>query len=94
MTLFTSISNGSQFLAQNRVSWSYGVALFGLGLVAGPIGQYLILGYAKRTGKNSVLVFAVFFILAVSAVLLLVTAIMTIAADVEKHANFGFKTLC
>jgi len=95
LTLFTSISNGSQYLVQNRIPWSYGVALFGLGILSSLFGQSFILGYAKRTGKNSVLVLAVLFILVVSVILLATTAIMTIVSDVNRgDKNFGFTSLC
>lgn len=94
MTLFTSISATVQFLVLDRIPWDYGLALFLVGAAASIFGQLVILGYAKRSGKNSLLVFATAFIIIVSAILLCVTGALNIKEDVDSGKSLGFRPLC
>jgi uncharacterized membrane protein YfcA len=94
MTLFTSLSIAAQYLALGRIPWSYGVMLFVLGIVSSIFGQFFILRYAKRTGRNSLLVFAVCFILIVSVVLLLASGILALENNLKNHTYIGINSLC
>ena len=94
MTLFTSISATTQYLVLNRVPFDYGLLLFLLGISSSWLGQKYILRYAKKTGRSSLLVFAIAFIIVVSAILLCVPGGMNVARDIKNHKPMGFMPLC
>ena len=48
----------------------------------------------KKTGRSSLLVFAIAFIIVVSAILLCVPGGVNVARDIKNHKPMGFMPLC
>eukprot|EP00049_Salpingoeca_infusionum_P016877 m.350948 g.350948 ORF g.350948 m.350948 type:complete len:497 (-) comp16161_c0_seq1:497-1987(-) len=94
MTLFTSMSSTTQYLVLNRVPAGYGAALFGLAMVSSALGQFVVLGYVKRTGRNSLIAFILSFIIILSTILLVIMGVLDIVADAREGLSFGFRSLC
>lgn len=74
--------------------WGYGGILFALALVASWVGQYFIVGYIRRTGKNSYIAFILAFIIILATILLCVLGIIQIVDDVKAGEGIGFSPLC
>jgi uncharacterized membrane protein YfcA len=85
-----------QFALIGRVLLDYALVLFVVGVVSGYIGLVLLHSVVRRTGKESVTVFVIVAVVAVSNVLLIVTGLMKFVSDVENKnkAALAFMPPC
>ena len=94
LTLFAAVSATVQYITADRVPLGYGLLLLGISIVSSVVGQIYILGYARKTGRSSLLVWSTAIILIASTILLAVAGAQAIVTDVNTHASIGFIPLC
>ena len=83
-----------QYLTLGRLLPGYAVALVVVGLSASLFGQCVLIGYVRRSGRNSLIAFIIATINVVATVLLVVAGGIDVAADVRDREDLGFRPLC
>jgi uncharacterized membrane protein len=94
MTLLTSLIPFVQFTMAGRLLLGYSVALGLLGAASSLVGQLVLVGYVRRTGRSSLIALAIAIISISAALLLCITGALSIKSDAEAGRTFGFRSLC
>jgi len=77
-----------------RVLWGYGGLLFGVAIASSWVGQHFIVGYIRKTGKNSYIAFILAFIIILATILLCILGIIQTIEDLNSGKQLGFTPLC
>jgi uncharacterized membrane protein YfcA len=94
MTLLTSVSPFLQYLSLNRIPLHYAALLSGIGIFASLAGQLLVVSYIKRSGRHSLIAFAIAAINVTATFMLVGVGSVNIIHDVRSGEHLGFKELC
>lgn len=94
MTLLTSVSPFVQYMALGRLKFGYAIVLSATGAAASMVGQLVLLGYVRRSGRNSLIAFVISAINVIATTLLLVAGGLDVADDVRNHEDLGFRSIC
>ena len=95
LVLITSSSTTFQFILFKMLNLQYGIFCIIFSAVGSYCGTYLVNNYVKKTGKQSVIVFILFCVVIISAVVLPLSSLLNIINDYKKGYDiFEFESLC
>ncbi|KAG3121426.1 hypothetical protein PI124_g194 [Phytophthora idaei] len=87
MVLYSSAAATAKFAVFNMIAWDWALLLSALAFVVTAVSQVIILGFVRRTGRQSVIVLCIGATICIGAVLMTYQAIKSTI----KHAGEPFK---
>ena len=95
LVLITSSSTTFQFILFKMLNVQYGIFCIIFSAVGSYCGTYLVNTYVKKTGKQSFIVFILFCVVIISAIVLPLSSLLNIINDYKKGYDiFEFESLC
>ena len=95
LVLITSSSTTLQFILFNMLNFEYAFISVFFSSLGSIFGTLLIQSFFKKSGRQSYLVFALFAVIGISAIVLPISSIISTLHDIEKGVNvFTFHNLC
>jgi uncharacterized membrane protein YfcA len=94
MIFFTALSATLQYTLLGDIRLGYAAVLFVAGLVGTAIGQWIIGAMLKRSGRPSVIVLLIAFIIGGSTVVMSILGALNFLAELREGKNQGFRALC
>ena len=95
LVLITSSSTTFQFILFKMLNFEYAFFCVIFSSLGSYCGTYLVNSYVKNTGKQSFIVFILFIVVVVSAIVLPLSSLINIFNDYRKGINiFEFESLC
>ena len=95
LVLLTSSSTTLQFILFKMLNYEYAIVSVFFSSLGSIIGTIVIQGFFKKSRRQSYLVFALFFVIGISAIILPISSIVSTIHDFEKGVNvFTFNDLC
>lgn len=77
LVLYSSAAASAKFALFNQIAWDWSVPLCALAFVVTTVAQVYILGYVRRTGRQSIIVFCIATTVCIGACLMTYSAIKT-----------------
>ncbi|GMF37898.1 unnamed protein product [Phytophthora lilii] len=87
MVLYSSAAATAKFAVFNMIAWDWAFLLSALALVVTAVSQVVILGFVRRTGRQSIIVLCIGATICIGAVLMTYQAIKSTI----KHAGEPFE---
>ncbi|CAI5740208.1 unnamed protein product [Hyaloperonospora brassicae] len=84
MVLYSSAAATAQFAVFGMIAWDWALLMFAVALVVTAFSQVVILGFVRRTGRQSVIVLCIGVTICVGAVLMTYESIVRTIADAGK----------
>ena len=95
LVLITSSSTTFQFILFKMLNFEYGFFCIIFSALGSYCGTYLVNNYVKNTGKQSIIVFILFLVVVISAIVLPLSSLFNIIEDYKNGLNiFEFESLC
>ena len=95
LVLLTSSSTSLQFMLNNMMNYEYACMSIIFSILGSYIGTKIIHHYFKQTGRESLLIFALVFVIGSSALILPLCSILSTINDVERGIDvFRFNSPC
>lgn len=95
LVLLTSSSTSLQFMLNNMMNYEYACISIVFSVLGSYIGTKIIHHYFKQTGRESLLIFALVFVIGSSALILPLSSILSTINDVERGVDvFRFNSPC
>jgi len=92
MILYTTASATVTYAAFDLIAWNFAAVLFPIGMIFTALGQVMVNGYIKRTGRSSVIVFVIAGIVGLSTLLMGYQSIVS-SVDALEHSR-GIAGIC
>ena len=87
MILFTSFTATTSFVVFGLLVYDYAVICFIIGFLATLVGQIALTYVMKRAGRNSYIAFSIGGVVLVSAILMTIQSLLSIAEGETHHAG-------
>jgi uncharacterized membrane protein YfcA len=84
MIFYSSAAAVAKFALFNMINWEWALTLAALSFVVTLISQKFILGYVRKTGRESIIVFCIAFTILVGACLMTYQSIRSTIRDASK----------
>jgi uncharacterized membrane protein YfcA len=94
MIFFTALSATLQFAMLGDIRLGYAGVLFVAGLVGTAVGQYVVGAMLKRSGRQSLIVLLIAFIIGGSTLVMTVLGTFDFLAELREGKSQGFRPLC
>lgn len=95
LVLLTSSSTSLQFMLSHMLNYEYSSISIVFSMLGSFMGTKLVHHYFKKTGRESILIFALVIVIGVSALILPATSIISTIQDMKKDINpFTFSSPC
>ncbi|KAJ0412627.1 hypothetical protein ATCC90586_006994 [Pythium insidiosum] len=90
LVLYSSAAASAKFALFNQIVWDWSALLCGVAFVVTMVAQVGILGYVRRTGRQSIIVFCVAVTVCVGACLMAYSAVRTTVRDAGESFSIRF----
>ncbi|KAJ0391290.1 hypothetical protein ATCC90586_001730 [Pythium insidiosum] len=90
LVLYSSAAATTKFALFNQIAWDWSIALSVMAFVVTATAQVYVLGYVRRTGKQSIIVFCVAATILVGASLMSYSAVISTIEEAHKPFKIDF----
>ena len=94
MIFFTAASATIQYAMLGDLRPTYACVLFVAGLLGTALGQRVVGVLLRKSGRQSLIVLIIAFIIGTSTIIMAVTGVLNVIAEVNEGKHQGFRPLC
>ena len=94
MIFFTALSATLQYAMLGDIRLGYACVLFVAGLIGTAVGQWAIGAMLRRSGRQSLIVLLIAFIIGGSTVVMSILGTLNFVAEIRQGKSQGFRPLC
>jgi len=81
MVLYSSAAATTKYAVFNMIQWQWAALIFSLSLVVTALSQHFVLGYVRRSGRQSIILLCIVFLVTVGGVLMLYEGVKLVVDD-------------